>query len=539
MPLEGPRRWLIMPVLALGISLITVDSTIVNVALPVIVSDLHLNLAEAQWTNSLYALIFAALLIAVGSIADKRGRRLLFMIGLVVFGLASIWAGLATGAGSLLAARALQGVGGAMILPTSLSIVNANFRGRDRAMAFGIWGSIIAGMAAMGPVLGGWLTTDVSWRAIFLINPPIAVVVVILALILVPESRDPDAPGLSDIVGVVLISLGLGLLVFGLIEGEQYGWWSAQIPFSIGSFQWPLPGSLVPWALGLSIAMLCGFVAWTLRRDRSGRSTLVNLRLFRLPTFRWGGITILIVALGEFGIIFVIPLYLQNVLGLTALDSGLVILALAVGALASGGAAAPLSSRIGSHRLVQLGMALEVVGILAFALIAAPDSSPWAFAGPMFVYGIGVGFATAQLTNVTLREVPPAESGQASAVQSTLRQVGSSLGTAVLGVALAVATTNHVTSSLESVGVPAGQSEQIAEAVKESAGTAIPGLSADPSTAYLAPQLDASFTDAVQAVGYVAAGFVLLGLIASVRIPSDRAISRRPSPPDDAAGADA
>lgn len=529
MSLEGPRRWLIMPVLALGISLIIVDSTIVNVALPVIVSDLHLDLAEAQWTNSLYALIFAALLIAVGSIADKRGRRLLFMIGLVVFALASIGAGLATGAGSLLAARALQGVGGAMILPTSLSIVNATFRGRDRAMAFGIWGSIIAGMAAVGPVLGGWLTTDVSWRAIFLINPPIAVVVLILALILVPESRDPDAPGLSDILGVVLISLGLGLLVFGLIEGEQYGWWGARTPFSIGSLQWPLPGSPVPWTLGLSIAMLSGVVAWTLRRDRAGHSTLVNLRLFRLPTFRWGGITILIVALGEFGIIFVIPLYLQNVLGLTALGSGFVILAMAVGALFSGGAAAPLSRRMGSHRLVQLGMALEVVGILAFSLIVAPNSSPWSFAGPMFVYGLGVGFATAQLTNVTLREVPPAESGQASAVQSTLRQVGSSLGTAVLGVALAVATTHHVTSSLEAAGVPSGKSQQIAEVVKGSAGTAIPGLSANPSTTYLAPQLDASFTDAVQTVGYVAAGFVLLGLLASVRIPSDRALARKAS----------
>jgi MFS family permease len=199
-----------------------------------------------------------------------------------------------------------------------------------------------------------------------------------------------------------------------------------------------------------------------------------------------------------------------------------VILALAVGALISGGAAAPVSRKLGGHRIVQLGMALEIIGILSFALVVSPHVSPWAFVAPLAIYGLGVGFATAQLTNVALGEVPVTESGQASAVQSTLRQVGSALGTAVLGVALAVATTAHVTSSLTGEGVPAAQANQIAEAVKSSAGTAIPQLSQAPATAQLAPALDQSFADAVTTVGYVAAIFVFLGLLASFRIPGNR-----------------
>lgn len=520
--LEGRRRWLIMPVLALGISLIIVDSTIVNVALPQIIDGLGLDLSQAEWTNSLYSLVFAALLIAVGSTADRYGRRKLFIIGAIVFALASVMAALATTPATLLGARALQGVGGAMILPTSLSLVNANFRGRDRATAFGIWGATIAGMAAVGPVLGGWLTTNFSWRLIFWINPPLALIVIIGALLIVPESKEPDAPGLRDWFGVLLISSGLALLVFGLIEGERYGWWSATEPFGLFGGTWPLPGSPVPYALGASALLLAGFVGWTLWRSKRHRPTLINLRLFKLPTFRWGGVTILIVSLGEFGVIFVIPLFLQNVLGMSALGAGLVILALAVGALISGGAAAPVSRKLGGHRIVQLGMTLEIIGILYFALVVSPHVSPWAFVAPLAIYGLGVGFATAQLTNVALGEVPVTESGQASAVQSTLRQVGSALGTAVLGVALAVATTAHVTSSLTGEGVPAAQADQIAEAVKSSAGTAIPQLSQAPGTAQLAPALDQSFADAVTTVGYVAAIFVFLGLLASFRIPGNR-----------------
>jgi len=513
------RRWAIMPLLALGVALIIVDSTIVNVALPRIVPALHMNIAEAEWVNSAYALVFAALLVAVGAIADRSGRRRIFILGVVVFACASLFAGASTTSGMLIGARVLQGVGGAMILPTSLSLVNSNFRGTDRAIAFGIWGSVIAGAAALGPLLGGWLTTDWSWRAIFLLNLPVSITIVIGARLMVPESKDKDAPGLRDFPGVLLVSFGFASLVFGLIEGQRYGWWRVKTPFTVAGGTWPLPGSPVPWAIGLSVVLLGGFVLHLMRATKRGAPALIDLDLFRLRSFRWGGLTILIVALGEFGLIFVIPLFLQNVLGLTPLQTGVALLPLALGAFAAGGLAAPLSIKVGGVWTVRLGMTLEALGIGGFAFVVAAPMSAWHFVIPLAVYGVGVGLATAQLTNVALAEVPGSRSGQASGVQSTLRQVGSALGTAVLGTALSVAITAHTTSSLEHAGVTSADASKIADSVQSSAGTVLPALRAAPATKPLSGVLDTSFADATRTVGIIAAVFVLAGLLTSFLIP--------------------
>jgi MFS family permease len=516
---DDRRRWAIMPVLALGVALIIVDSTIVNVALPRIVPALHMNISGAEWINSAYSLVFAALLVAVGAIADKVGRRRMFMIGVVVFALASLFAGAAQTASMMIGARMLQGVGGAMILPTSLSLVNANFRGKERALAFGIWGSVIAGAAALGPLLGGWLTTDWSWRWIFLLNLPVSAAILVFSYLLIPESKDEHAEGLKDIPGVFLVSFGFASLVFGLIEGQRFGWWHQKATFSIGGWDWPLPGSPVPWAFGLAIVLLGGFVWRLVRRTRRGLPALIDLRLFALKSFRWGGLTILIVSLGEFGLVFVIPLFLQNVLGLSPLQTGASLLPLALGAFAAGGLAAPISMKIGGVWTVRAGMLLETIGIAAFALVVEAPMSVWRFVIPLAIYGLGVGLATAQLTNVALAQVPPDRSGQASGIQSTLRQVGSALGTAILGTALSLAITSHTTSSLEGAGVPTDQASKIADTVQSSAGTALPGLRAAPSTASFSGILDRSFAEATRTVGIIAAVFVLAGLVTSLLIP--------------------
>ncbi len=513
------RRWAIMPVLGFGVALIIVDSTIVNVALPKIVPALNMNIAAAEWVNSAYSLVFAALLVAIGAMADRSGRRRTFVIGVVVFAIASLVAGAATSSGMMIGARMLQGVGGAMILPTSLSLVNANFRGKDRAIAFGIWGSVIAGAAALGPLLGGWLTTYVSWRAIFLLNLPVSLAIVIAAVVLITESKDPDAPGLRDVAGVLMVSFGFAALVFGLIEGQHYGWWHAKATFSVAGHDWPGSSSPVPWAFGAAAVLLVGFVVHLVRATRRGRPALIDLELFRLRSFRWGGLTILIVALGEFGLIFVIPLFLQNVLGLSPLETGAALLPLALGAFAAGGLAAPLSTKIGGVATVRIGMALEAIGIAGFAVVVTTPMSAWNFVLPLMIYGLGVGLATAQLTNVALAEVPRNRSGQASGVQSTLRQVGSALGTAVLGTVLSIAITAHTTSSLEHAGVATADAQHIADAVQSSAGTVLPSLRAAPVTQPLSGVLDSSFADAITTVGIVAAAFVLAGLVTSFLIP--------------------
>ena len=265
--------------------------------------------------------------------------------------------------------------------------------------------------------------------------------------------------------------------------------------------------------------LLVGFVVHLVRATRRGRPALIDLELFRLRSFRWGGLTILIVALGEFGLIFVIPLFLQNVLGLSPLETGAALLPLALGAFAAGGLAAPLSTKIGGVATVRIGMALEAIGIAGFAVVVTTPMSAWNFVLPLMIYGLGVGLATAQLTNVALAEVPRNRSGQASGVQSTLRQVGSALGTAVLGTVLSIAITAHTTSSLEHAGVATADAQHIADAVQSSAGTVLPSLRAAPVTQPLSGVLDSSFADAITTVGIVAAAFVLAGLVTSFLIP--------------------
>jgi MFS family permease len=200
----NPTRWRAMPIIALAVSIIIMDATIVNVVLPVLIRDISLSASQAEWVNSVYALVFAALLITVGRIGDIAGRRRLLIIGIVIFGVASVFAAASGNGTMLIAARLLQGVGGAMILPATLSTVNALFTGRERGIAFAIWGSTIGGMAAVGPLLGGWLATDFSWRWAFLINGPVAIIVLVGTLLWVPETRDPHAQRGTDAAGVVL-----------------------------------------------------------------------------------------------------------------------------------------------------------------------------------------------------------------------------------------------------------------------------------------------------------------------------------------------
>lgn len=362
--------------------MIIVDATIVNVAIPSIIRDLRIGITQAEWANSIYSLVFAALLISVGRVGDVTGRRHVFIWGLLVFLAASLITALAPSGTVLLAGRFLQGVGGALILPSTLSIVNATFRGRERAIAFGIWGSVIGGMAALGPLAGGWFVTNLSWRWAFYVNLPVGMVALAGALLYVGESRDPDARPGFDPPGVVLSTVGFLGVVFGLIEGQTYGWWTAKRAFLGLS-----PGgvSVIPVAFAAGVLALAGFVLVERARARAGRPVLVDFSLFRIPTFRYGNVAVMIVGLGELGLVFVIPLFLQSVLGLSAFDTGLVLTALAGGAFVAGGLAAPLTRRIGPHRVVQLGLAIEVVGIVAVGLTFSADRPAWEFCPQLFV----------------------------------------------------------------------------------------------------------------------------------------------------------
>lgn len=508
------RRWFGLVFISLAVALIIVDSTIVNVAIPAVVDDLGITSTEVQWVQEAYTLVFASLLLLFGSLGDRFGRRRMLLIGVGLFAFASVLAALAPSGALLIGARLVQGVGGAMMLPTTLSLLNATFRGRERGIAFAVWGSTIGGMAAVGPLLGGWLTTAFSWRWAFGINVPLGIIIVAGVLWAVAESREPGY-GRVDVVASALSVILFGTLVFGLIEGRTYGWWLTQTQPQFGSWTWTWTLSPVPIAFAISAIALAAFLAWTLARRRRGHSTLLDLSLFRIATFRTGNLAALVVALGEFGLILALPLWLQFVLGFDALQTGFVLLALAGGSFVASGIAGALSGKVSPVAVVRAGLLAEIVGIVAVAAVIGPDTA-WGLLLPgLFVYGVGVGLATAQLTGVILQDVPVAQSGQGSGTQSTARQVGSALGIAILGTVLFTTTAGTLGATLDEQGVPAAQRDGIVSAVVDSAGAAISGLEQNPATAEAATAAREAFSEGTRWSAFTAAGFVAVGLAAT------------------------
>ncbi len=513
------RRWLGLFFIALGVAMIIVDATIVNVAVPSIIRDLHITSTDAQWVQEAYTLVFAALLLTAGRLADRLGRRRLFLVGVVVFVVSSLIAARAGTGVELILSRVVQGVGGAMMLPTSLSLINANFRGRDRGIAFAVWGSTIGGTAALGPLLGGWLTTSYSWRWAFGINLPLGLLVFLGTFLLVVESKDEAAARGADVFGAVLSVLGFATLVFGLIEGRTYGWWTLQRPFNLLGVHWTLSLSPIPVAFLVGVLSLSGFVMLERRRNARGQVVLLDLSLFRITSFRNGNIAAGIVSLGEFGLLFSLPLWFQNVRGYTAFETGLALLPLALGSFVSSGLGAQLGKLRGPAFTVQVGIALEIVGVAGIGATVAPTTS-WLVTSPLlFVYGMGVGLATAQLTGVVLADVPVAQSGQGSGTQSTTRQIGSAFGIAILGTVLFVSVGNDLSRQLESVpGLSAEAQLQTVDAVTGSAGAVIPVLAQNPQTAVVGQAAKEAFSHGTRNSAWAAAFFLLIGLGASTSL---------------------
>ena len=521
--IEGKKRWLALVFLALGVAMIILDATVVNVAIPTMVTDLNLTINDAEWINAAYSLTFASLLIFFGRLADRFGRKLLFIVGVVTFMASSALVAASDSSLTLIGARSLQGIGAAMILPASLSVINSVFVGKSRAVAFAVWGGTIGGMAALGPLVGGWLTEYASWHWAFLINIPIGIIVVIGVLAVVPETRGVTDRKGFDIPGTVLITLGLLGIVFAVIEGQRYGWITPIAEFKIGSWVWPLQSVSIVLVSGiLGVIAVLAMLIVEKRRLAADKVVLVDLRLFRIKSFGAGNGVALVVSLGEFGLLFAIPLFLQATRGYNALETGVILLALALGSFVASGLGAPLSQRMGPVRVLRLGMLLEVIGIAGLGFVISTEITGWGMAPWLFIYGMGVGFATAQLTGVILSEVPITESGQASAVQSTSRQVGAAIGTAIIGTTLLIglgSTAGH----LEDKGIPAAQAQQVSDAVASSAGQAIPSLASQPDGDVLEAGAAEGFVTAIKSVALVAGIMVFLGLLLSFMLPKNAA----------------
>jgi len=510
------RRWLGLVVISIAVSLIIVDSTIVNVAIPSVVDELKITSTQVQWVQESYTLVFAALLLVFGTLADRFGRRRILLIGVALFAASSVVAALAPTGDLLILARVVQGLGGAMILPATLSLLNATFTGRERGIAFAVWGSTIGGMAALGPLLGGWLTTDFSWRWAFGINLPLGILIIVGALLVVKESRGEERRRV-DVVGAVLSVLLFTSLVFGLIEGRSYGWWATER--GAPDF-WTLDVSPIPFVFALTLVTLVAYIAWGVRRERLGKPTLIAFALFRITSFRNGNIAALIVSLGEFGVILALPLWLQNVLSYDALQTGFLLLALAGGSFLASGFAGAASGKVAPVWVVRAGLLAELIGLIVLGLVITSDTPWWPLAIGLAVYGFGVGLATAQLTGVVLAEVPVTESGQASGTQSTSRQVGSALGIAILGTVLFTSLGAQLDDRL-SHDLPADVRQQVIDLVVDTSGSAIPAL--DERSPEAADAARDAFSEATRAATFTAAGFLVVGLLATLSLGASAA----------------
>ena len=525
------NRWIGLIFIAMGISLVIIDGTIVNTIFPTVIEALKLTSTQVQWVQESYVLVFASLLLVWGSLADRFGRKLVLVIGISIFVLSSVWAGYSTDATTMIAARVLQGIGGSMVLPTTLSLVNANFQGKERGIAFAVWGATIGGMVAIGPVLGGWFATsfgDDGWRLAFNINAPIGLIVIAGLLYWVAESKQAHREGGLDVVGALISVVMFLTLVFGLIEGRVYGWWEqTSTQFQLGDFIWPTDTiSVIPVSLGISLIAFVIFYFWERARDKAHKNVLLDLGLFHITSFRNGSIAALIISMGEFGVLFAIPLWLQNVLGMSPIDSGLVLLWLAGGSFFASGLAGGLSGKLPAALVVRIGVLLEVLAVAGIALFANVEAGWVSIAPSLFIYGLGIGLATAQLTGVIMVDVPYEKAGQGSGTQSTARQVGSALGIAVLGTMLFTGTQLSIESKLADLNVKEDQATQISQIVVESAGSAIPslkdGLVAQHVPAAVADDIvtaaGAGFTEGTQQAAWAAAGFLGLGFLSTFRL---------------------
>lgn len=523
------RRWIALGVLSLGLAIVLIDATVVNVSIPAIRADFGASLREVEWVNSLYSLIYAAFIITWGGLADQWGRRRMFIAGIVVFVLASAACGAAPSIGVLIGFRALQGLGAAMLSPATLSILSSTFRGRERGIAFGVWGATAGASAALGPILGGWFTTDFTWRWIFWINVPVGAFAIVAALLTVQESRDPTRRFRLDAAGILLSTVGLAAIIFGLIEGQGYGWGVPKEQFTAFGLSWPADASvsIVPFCFALGALALAGFVAVELWQQRRGLQPLFELELLEHRGFRFGLITVLIVALGEFSLIFVLSLFLQSVQGLLALEVGVAFLGLAGATMVAAPLAGMLSARLGAKWVVTAGMFLEAIAIFGIGRVVSIDTNIWALE-PLFVlYGVGVGLAIAQLTNLVLSDIPPAKAGIGSGANNTVRQLGAALGVAILGAILSAQVSAVGRAELaKAPDIPPIVAAAVTKAIDEGGfqrGVAPGGVDPrSPAALAVGRVFRVAATEATRAASVAAAAFVALGGLSSLFLPAQK-----------------
>lgn len=453
---DARRAWQILFVLCLSVFMLLLDSTVVNVAQVKIKDSLGASLTEIQWILDSYILTYAVLLLSFGRLGDIYGRKRFFMLGMGIFTVASVFCGLSgwigdhtglSGVYLLIFFRVLQGVGGAFMMPQSLSLVTVTFPKDRRGAALGIWGSIVALGAIIGPVIGGLIVTHYSWAWIFLINLPVGIIALVLVNRIVPESTDPKASRQLDWMGVFLSGIGIFCLVFACIEGSRMGWTS-------------------PVILGLFVAaaiLLAIFIWW----ENRSADPIVKIELFLDRNFTVANIIGFVVAFGMLGIFFPITLFLQEVLGFSPVKSGMAMIPMSIMTLFGAPIAGRLSDKIGARWLLVAGTAIMAAGVLFITHQTSTETTILSLAPALIVTGTGMGMTFSPMTAAAMRDVPPRVAGSASGVLNTSRNIGQVLGIAILGSVLQTRMAEHMNTGLAPLGLDPETAGKVANLAKQ------------------------------------------------------------------------
>jgi EmrB/QacA subfamily drug resistance transporter len=489
------RKWWTLIAVSVAIFMLLLDITVVNVALPDIQRSLHSSFQDLQWVVDAYALTLAAFLLTAGSLSDLLGRKRVFVTGLLVFTASSVVCGLSSSSLMLNLARGAQGVGGAIMFATSLALIAQAFHGRERGTAFGVFGAVTGAAVAVGPLVGGVITSGIGWEWIFFVNVPIGIVAVLITLTRVEESRDPNATGI-DWAGLITFSGSLFLLVFALVRGNDKGWGSTQIV-----------GFLITSAVLIVLFVIV---------ERAQERPMLDLTLFRRPAFTGANIVAFSLSASIFAMFLYLTLYIQNVLGFTPLQAGLRFLPITLLSFAVAPIAGKLSVHVPVRLLLGTGLLLVAAGLLAMTAVDA--SSGWTALIPGFaIAGVGIGLVNPPLASAAIGVVPPERSGMASGINSTFRQVGIATGIAGLGAVFQHSVTHGTTAALAHTGhareVVAATYGRLATLLQSGEVTrVVHSLPAD-ARAALAHAYRVGFTGAFTDILEIAAGLALAGSV--------------------------